>query len=102
MNSSIAERNQVPVDIYSNFNIYKYNPRDLWLTYRIAGGASLICTMLGLYAMWRNGAGYQNLFSTFVRTTRDQALQNLIDPSDIGAEPLPRDLAEASIILAVK
>lgn len=102
MNSTIAAQNQILVDVYSNFNIYTYNPRDLWLAYGIAAGSALVCVVFGTYAMWRNGAGYQNVFSTFLRTAREQALQSLIDPTDNGAEPLPSDLAEASIILAEK
>ena len=100
MNSSIAAQNPVLANVYSSSNIYDYDPRDLWIAYGIAAGSSLFCVIFGAYAILRNGATYQNVFSTFLRTTRDQALQNLIDPSDNGAEPLPKDLAEVNITLA--
>lgn len=100
MNSSIAAQNRVLANVYSRFNIYDYDPRDLWIAYGIAAGSALLCVIFGIYAIWRNGDTYQNVFSTFLRTTRDQALQNLIDPSDNGAEPLPKDLAEVKITLA--
>ncbi len=100
MNSSIAAKNQVLANVYSSHNIYKYDPRDLWVAYGIAAGSALFCVIFGIYAIWRNGATYQNVTSTFIRTTRDQALQNLIDPSDNGAEPLPKYLAEVNIKLA--
>lgn len=100
MNSSIAAQNPVLANVYSSANIYDYDPRDLWIAYGIAAGSSLFCVIFGIYAIWCNGATYQNVFSTFLRTTRDQTLQNLIDPSDNGAEPLPKDLAEVNITLA--
>ena len=102
MNATVAAQNQIPIDIYSSFNIYSYNARDLWLAYGIATGATLLCTVFGLYAIWRNGAAYQNAFSTFLRTTTDYSYQALVDPVDDGAEPLPKHLAEASIRLAEK
>lgn len=100
MNSSVAAQNPVLANIYSSSNIYNYDSRDLWIAYGIAAVSALLCVIFGIYAIWRNGATYQNVFSTFLRTTRDQALQNLIDPSDKGAEPLPKDLAAVNIILA--
>jgi hypothetical protein len=100
MNDTIAQQNRVPVSIASSVNIYTYDARDLWLSYGIACGATLLATMLGLFAMWRNGGvGYQSIFSTFIRTTRDQALQELIGVDDHGSEPLPKNLAETSVIL---
>jgi len=101
MNTSIADRNRVPVNVITSENIYSYDPRDLWLAYGIACGASLLCALLGLYGVWRNGGvSYQNLFSTFVRTTREDSLRNLVEPHDRGSEPLPRKFAEAKIVLA--
>lgn len=100
MNSSIAAQNPVLANVYRSFNIYDYDPRDLWIAYGIAAGSALFCVIFGIYSILRNGATYQNVFSTFLRTTRDEALQNLIDPSDNGAEPLPKDLAEVNITLA--
>ena len=100
MNSTIAAQNPVLANVYSTSNIYNYDLRDLWIAYGIAASSALFCAIVGIYAIWRNGATYQNVFSTFLRTTRDQALQNLIDPSDNGAEPLPKDLARVNITLA--
>jgi hypothetical protein len=102
MNASTAFANQVSENIYYSVNEYNYNARDLWLTYGVAIAAATLCTTVGLFAIWSNGAAYQNLFSTFLRTTRDELLQNLIDHEDNGAEPLPKRLAETSIRLDVK
>jgi hypothetical protein len=100
MNSTIAAQNRVAVDIRTRVNIYLYEPFGLLLAYSIACGATLTATLLGMYGIWRNGGvGYQSIFSTFVRTTRDHVFRDLIDPNDHGTEPLPKKLAEASIVL---
>jgi hypothetical protein len=100
MNSTLVAQNRVPVKIQTNINVYSYEPYGLLLAYGIACGAALLATLLGMYGIWRNGGvGYQSIFSTFVRTTRDHVFRDLIDPHDHGAEPLPKKLAEASIVL---
>jgi hypothetical protein len=100
MNETLAEANKVPINIYHSFNIYAYDPRDLWLAYGIAAAAAFLCMCIGVYTMWRNGACYQTGFSTFIRVTRDENLFRLIDPNDSGAEPLPKDLAKVRLLLA--
>jgi hypothetical protein len=100
MNSTIAAQNRVSVDIRTQINVYLYEPHGLLLAYGIACGVAMLATLLGMHGIWRNGGvGYQSIFSTFVRTTRDHVLRDLIDPQDHGTEPLPKKLAEASIVL---
>jgi hypothetical protein len=100
MNSTLAAQNRVPVNFQTNINIYSYEPYGLLLAYGIACGVALLAALLGIYGIWRNGGvGYQSIFSTFVRTTRDHVFRDLIDPHDHGTEPLPKKLAEASIVL---
>jgi hypothetical protein len=100
MNSTVAAKNRVPVDIHTNVNIYTYDPHGLLLAYSIACGAALLGTILGVHGIWHNGGmGYQSVFSTFVRTTRDHVFKEMIEPNDRGTEPLPKKLAEASIVL---
>jgi hypothetical protein len=100
MNSTIASQNRVPVNVLTSVNVYSYNARDLWLAYGIACGAALLSTILGVYGIWRNGGvAYQNVFSTYIRTTRDQVLGGIIEPGDRGTEPLPERIAEASIMM---
>jgi hypothetical protein len=96
----MAEDNKVSVDVYFSFNIFVYNPRDLWLAYGVAAAAAFICICIGGFAMWRNGACYQTTFSTFVRATKDENVLKLINPNDRGAEPLPKDLAKVRLVLA--
>ncbi|KAF2748562.1 hypothetical protein M011DRAFT_525633 [Sporormia fimetaria CBS 119925] len=102
MNATVAAQNLVPVNITTSVNVFSYNAGDLWRAYGIACGITLISTLLGSIAIWRNGSvGYQNVFSTFVRTTRGHELQSLIEPDDRGTEPLPRKIAETSIVLDI-
>lgn len=103
MNSTVAARNAVPVSILTSVNVYLYKPEDLWLAYGIACVAALLSTILGAYGGWRNGGfGYQNVFSTYVRATRNQELKDVIDPFDHAAEPLPKKLSETSIMLDIR
>jgi hypothetical protein len=100
MNSTISAMNRVPVEIHTDVNIYSYEPYGLLLAYGIACGVAILSTLLGMHGIWRNGGvGYQSIFSTFVRTTRDHVFRDLIDPHDHGTEPLPKKLAESSIVL---
>ncbi|OAL43468.1 hypothetical protein IQ07DRAFT_292964 [Pyrenochaeta sp. DS3sAY3a] len=100
MNSTIAAKNPVTVRLRTSMNLYSYSAKDLLLSYGIACGAAILSTILGIYGIWRNGGvGYQSQFSTFIRTTRNPILTDLIDPDDHGTEPLPKNLAEVRIIL---
>lgn len=100
MNNTMAEENKIAISVYDSFNIFVYKPRDLWLSYGIAAAAAFLCIATGGFAMWRNGGCYQTAFSTFVRATRDEDVSRLIVPTDSGAGPLPKDLAEAKLVLA--
>jgi hypothetical protein len=62
---------------------------------------ALICVLLGVYALLRNGASYTNSFSTIVRVTRDPVLSSLIDDEgDLqGAEPVPKHIRRTKVQL---
>ena len=95
----MASLNSVQAEVFTMINVYHYGVGGLWLAYGIATAVSLLGVLVGIYAIWRNGACYQNNFSTFVRTTQDESLVGAVG-RDNGAEPLPRDLGERSIRLA--
>ena len=63
--------------VTSPVNIYAYNSRNLWITYSIAIGLSLITTIIGCLSVPANGIGYTKSFSAIVETTRDPALNGL-------------------------
>jgi hypothetical protein len=98
MNSTLAAQNQVPISVLTSVNIYTYDPRDLWLAYGIACGVTLLAALLGLFAIFRNGGvGYESTFSTYIRATQDYSLKEMIGPTDRGAQPLPKRLADANV-----
>lgn len=97
-----SERRQTAVTISQSFNVYVYEPRNLYIAYGTALGCALLCTLVGLYSMLANNAAYSNVFSTVVRTTRRLDLGNHIHPGDLGADPLPKALAAAEIDLVAK
>lgn len=77
---------------------YVYEPRDLLLAYGLSLLCAACCTIMGLHAFWVNHASYQNLFSTFLRTTKnDTALSFVICDYDSGADPLPKELAKTRV-----
>ncbi len=78
---------------------YVYKPRDLFLAYGLSLLCTLACSIIGVHALWINNASYQNIFSTFVRVTGDRELHSLTDENDHGADPVPKALAEAKIIM---
>ncbi|EXJ62089.1 hypothetical protein A1O7_02522 [Cladophialophora yegresii CBS 114405] len=80
---------------------FVYEPRTLLIAYGISALFALICVLLGVHALLRNGASYTSSFSTIVRVTRDRALSRLIaDEGDLqGAEPVPKHIRRAGVRL---
>ncbi|KAF2019622.1 hypothetical protein BU24DRAFT_448077 [Aaosphaeria arxii CBS 175.79] len=91
----------VPVMINSWPITYKYAASELLVPYGIAFVCALICSVVGMRAVWVNNASYQNLFSSYIRATG-----NLVDGGsqaggggDAGADPLPKAIARSQIAL---
>jgi hypothetical protein len=72
---------------------YVYSPRDLFLAYGLSLLAAVLCTIVGFSAFLVNDASYQNAFSTYLRAASTSELRSHIDPTDTGADPLPKKLA---------
>jgi hypothetical protein len=85
----------------SNFiNVFSYNALDLWLAYGCAIFCAAVCALIGSSAAHRNGATYNNSFSTIVRTTRNPSMNALVEgPDSDGAEPMALAMAESFVIL---
>jgi len=58
---------KVPVNVttFTSAVVYAYNPQNLLLSYGLAILGSTIAIAFGLFAMWKNGACYDNRMSTF-------------------------------------
>lgn len=94
-----SELQEVNVTITESINIYVYQPRNLRLAYAIAVGSAFLCTLVGLYSMFKNSACYNNSFSTVFRATCRLDVREMIEPEDSGCSPLPKHLASIRIAL---
>ena len=73
---------------------YVYEPDALIIAYTISNVISLLCVLVGIYAIYENGASFTNNFSTIVRVTNHLELEESIAEQDrSGADPLPKTLA---------
>ncbi|KAJ9616449.1 hypothetical protein H2200_000167 [Cladophialophora chaetospira] len=96
-----ADTTTAPANRLTFQSQFVYEPRTLLIAYGISMLFALICVLLGVHALLRNGASYTNSFSTVVRVTRDPALSRLIaDEGDLqGAEPVPKHIRRAEVRL---
>ena len=79
---------------------YVYEPDALIISYVISDFASLLCVMVGIYAIYKNGASFTSHFSTIVRVTNHLDLEESIDEKDrSGSDPLPKHFADTVINL---
>ena len=97
MNSTNAK--WVPVEVFTWPNTYEYAMSDPLFPYGAAFICAFICSAVGLYAFFVNGASYQNLFSTYFRATKDMNLRSQLVTGDKGADPLPKAFAESRVVL---
>jgi hypothetical protein len=87
----------VPVTVETRPLTSIYKPFDLFLAYGLSILFSSIAAVNGLHAFLRNHGSYQNIFSTFLRVTRDPHLGALVVADDTGADPLPQNLRKVRI-----
>lgn len=81
-------------------NIYVYSSKNLILSYGLGLGFAFLAVIAGCSSIYHNGASYSYRFSTIVRTTRGQKMEELVALDDRnGADPLPKYLAKARIRL---
>ncbi|KAJ6592652.1 hypothetical protein B0H19DRAFT_1365061 [Mycena capillaripes] len=63
---------------------FAYDARRLWLVYGLGLGCALLCDLVGVIALVRNGAGGGGGFSDFLRATRNPELNEI----NLGADGL--------------
>jgi hypothetical protein len=81
-------------------NTYAYDSRNLLISYGLAVSFALLAGIAGCLSIYSNGASYSNRFSTVLRTTRGQELEELVLHNDrTGVDPLPKHLEKARIDL---
>lgn len=98
MNDTIAAQHPVGTMIYQRYNIYIYRADVLWISYGLTAGATFLCMAIGVSAMIRNQACYENVPSTFLRLTANMVtLRQIVQSDDDGSVPLPAAIGEARI-----
>lgn len=72
-------------------NILVYSAPTLWLAYGLALFISLLCVVLGLFAVLRSRSSFTTQFSTILRASRGAELSVEIQDRDFGGQdPLPK------------
>jgi len=85
---------------YRTQNTYAYDSRNLLISYGLAVSFALLAGVAGCISIYYTGASYSNKFSTVLRTTRGQELEELVVQNDrTGVDPLPKRLAKTRIDL---
>lgn len=69
-------------------NIYKYDSRNLILSYSIAALFTILCAFVGFFALRYNGVAHSNAFSAVIATTRNHDLDAVSRGHSLGALPL--------------
>lgn len=88
----------IDVTIRSPQNRYVYTSWQLLASYLAGLGVSAVGLAIGTWALFVNGVGYSQSFSTVLRTTRHARLDvNLAVGDTSGVQPTPKYLKEAKI-----
>lgn len=72
----------------STRNVYKYDRRNLIISYSIALSFTLLCLCVGFFALKFNGVIHSTAFSAIIATTRNIELDELLSGHSLGAMPL--------------
>ena len=90
----------INMTFYRTQNTYAYDSRNLLISYGLAVSFALLAGVAGCISIYYTGASYSNKFSTVLRTTRGQELEELVVQNDrTGVDPLPKRLAKTRIDL---
>lgn len=82
-------------------NQYDYMWCNLAIAYSLAIAATLVASLLGIWAFHRNGAAFDNAISTVVSVTRGRELDNLFPSCCHGVQPLPKVSLTAPLVVKV-
>ncbi|KAL4907092.1 hypothetical protein BDW74DRAFT_190093, partial [Aspergillus multicolor] len=75
-----------PINVWSAQNFYSYNARNLFAAYMTGLGATIVCVIIGLLALYKNGVPQSTTFSSVLMTTRNPELDRLAVGHCLGAE----------------
>ncbi|KAI4162455.1 MAG: hypothetical protein LQ342_003870 [Letrouitia transgressa] len=89
-----------PVTVTSRMsrNVYIYNANHLWLAYGLGLGLTLLVVGVGCWNVISADTSYSNRFSTVLRTSRGQELDDLVATEyRKGEDPVPRAIQRAQM-----
>jgi len=92
---------KVPVNVTTSTSavVYAYNPQNLLLSYGLAILGSTIAIAFGLFAMWKNGACYDNRMSTFGTAMQGFDVKEVFEDSKTrAAQPLRGQAAKTKLM----
>lgn len=87
----------LPCDASKHVLVWRYNPLWLAVSYFVAVALTLAAVGVGLHAMVANGYAMETNFSTFLTTTRNPDLDEVVRGSSLGASPLKRAVRETKL-----
>jgi hypothetical protein len=71
-------------------NVYAYHSKNLFLSYGLAIGLTLLANLLGAFAYYKNEVSHNKSFSAILAATRDDSLTELFHYEIVGRLPLSR------------
>lgn len=83
---------EVETSTYTTRLVFQYSRATLLTTYCAAAVATLLCLVVGLVALVRNGIASDVSFSRVLVTTRNPELDKITRGACLGGDPLPKDL----------
>jgi hypothetical protein len=87
----------VQVRQQSTQNVYRYDKRNLLISYASATFLTLLAVMVGMFAFLHNGVAHSMAFSAIVATSRNTGLDRLTEGQSLGALPLEDDVMNVKL-----
>ncbi|KAJ5494550.1 hypothetical protein N7463_010637 [Penicillium fimorum] len=92
-----AANTSVPVTISSPHNFYTYDSKNLLAAYLTALGVTVVCVIVGFFALRDNGVAQSTSFSSILMTTRNPELDDLAKGYCLGSGQLPDEIGDVKL-----
>lgn len=87
------------VTVWTAQNEYSYNPRNLYIAYGIGVFITIVVVIVGFVCIYTSSQSYGASFSTILRATRNEKLDELVTTRDtLSSQPLSKKLAQRRLI----
>jgi len=94
-----GERNTILSNVtrFNTYNMYRYDARNLLISYIIAILFSFLVVGVGFYSIYHNGVVHGTSFSAYVTTTRNSEFDEMAKGHSLGALPLDKKVGGIKI-----